>query len=257
MKSLKVIIFILFFTLLFGCNFPINNYFYNEFIIEEEDSKMAIDWGRSSNDCDLVCTVTGGGFITNCALANDGDDETYSQVNSTEEGAGEGIWTSTFAGPRYIAEFKFKVKGAVSGAPPPPYATVKFEYYDGAWHTLATDVQLTGTATWYNYTAGYTNVTKVRVTAGCYVLFNGPPRQSISFIYTITANGTEIVSGLKIKTDTAIIQIACEPLRATHKLRLKKAAAIVGIPLVATTDSWASPIRIYDGSSIKALMKFN
>ena len=59
-------------------------------------------------------------------------------------------------------------------------------------------------------------------------------------------------SGLRYRKGDTTYKIACEDLGA-HKLRFRKGAIIVGIPLVATDDSDASPIRIYDGSNVKAL----
>ena len=256
----KLFFVVLLVGLLLTCWQPVNNYYYeyNYFYGDEEEESEMLDWNESANDCTLETSGTGGGVVGNEELSHDGDDDTYSQTGQGGSGPGEGIWTFTFAGARSIEEFRFKVKGAVSGDPPPSYATMKFEYYDGAWHTLATGVQLTGVATWYEYSVGYLNVTKVRVTGGCYFLGNGPPKQSLSLLYTATADGDVFASGLKVNTSGGMVQIAGETLLpAVHKLRVKKSAAIVGIPLVLITDDWASPIRIYDGSSIKALMKFN
>ncbi len=53
--------------------------------------------------------------------------------------------------------------------------------------------------------------------------------------------------------DGAVKSIAAETLTASHKLRFNKGGTIVGLPLVATTDTTASKIRIYDGSAVKSL----
>ena len=42
-------------------------------------------------------------------------------------------------------------------------------------------------------------------------------------------------------------------LGTTHKLRFTKSGTVYGIPLLATTDPFASSIRIFDGSEVKSL----
>lgn len=62
--------------------------------------------------------------------------------------------------------------------------------------------------------------------------------------------------GLRVKTETETIKIGVEDLDDTkHKLRIRKGNTTYGIPLVEVDSSNASPVRIYDGSSVKALPK--
>lgn len=60
--------------------------------------------------------------------------------------------------------------------------------------------------------------------------------------------------GIRIKTSTGTDIIPAQTL-GTHKLRIRKGATTYGIPLVATTHPYASGLRIYDGSTTKALRK--
>jgi len=63
--------------------------------------------------------------------------------------------------------------------------------------------------------------------------------------------------GLRIRTGTLTLTIACEPAGTlTSALRIRKGATTYGIVLVATTDANASPIRIYTSSGVKALRKY-
>lgn len=59
--------------------------------------------------------------------------------------------------------------------------------------------------------------------------------------------------GVRIKTSSGIIKIGLQELKASHKLRIRKDSTTYGIPLLDTNDNDASPVRIYDGRSIKAL----
>ena len=61
--------------------------------------------------------------------------------------------------------------------------------------------------------------------------------------------------GLRIKAGASILKIGVEALTASHKLRIHKNGTTYGIPLVATNDTDATGLRIYDGVSIKALPK--
>ena len=49
--------------------------------------------------------------------------------------------------------------------------------------------------------------------------------------------------------------IGCDTLNSTHKLRFCKNGTILGLPLVDTTDTHASKVRIYSGSAVKSLVK--
>ncbi len=59
--------------------------------------------------------------------------------------------------------------------------------------------------------------------------------------------------GIRVHKAAQTIKIGVQALEASHKLRIRKGGTTYGIPLLAISDSNASPVRIYDGSAIKAL----
>lgn len=61
--------------------------------------------------------------------------------------------------------------------------------------------------------------------------------------------------GLGINSGSKIIKIGTLTDLTGHSLRIRKNGTTYAIPLVETDDLSASPIRIFDGSSIKALSK--
>jgi len=63
--------------------------------------------------------------------------------------------------------------------------------------------------------------------------------------------------GLRYRHGGSTYKIEAQELQSTHKLRIYKDGVIYGIPLVDVSDPNASPIRIYDGSTIKALKKYS
>jgi hypothetical protein len=63
-------------------------------------------------------------------------------------------------------------------------------------------------------------------------------------------------SGLRVESPIhGIVKIGCEPLNSSHKLRTYNSinGGIVGIPLLATSDINASPVRIMADSTIYSL----
>jgi len=75
--------------------------------------------------------------------------------------------------------------------------------------------------------------------------------------FSYTPAPTYVDCGLRIRTGTLTLTIACEPAGTlTSALRIRKGATTYGIVLVATTDANASPIRIYTSSGVKALRKY-
>jgi len=70
---------------------------------------------------------------------------------------------------------------------------------------------------------------------------------------TVTLNQQTYTNSIKFRTADRTIAIAAETLNESHKLRLKGNEVVYGVPFVPVTASNASPIRIYDGSNIKAL----
>ena len=66
--------------------------------------------------------------------------------------------------------------------------------------------------------------------------------------------------GIRVKSayGAGVISIGVQDLEATHKLRIRGADGVTyGIPLLATDDIDATPVRIYDGTNVKALPGVN
>ena len=213
------------------------------------EDEVAKDWALSSVGATLGMSVVGGGAYTNEAYVHDGNDGTYSRAYSTSS-VGSVTYIITFTCSKNLIEIKFYAKGITVGS---PLSTLtEFSYYDGSWNQLAL-LTIANDPTWYTYDAGYTNVTKIKIYTP---VTTGASSREI-WVYTASANGEHDDSGIRNQKSDSIVSIACEPLIASHKLRFRKGDTTVGIPLVQTTDSQASPLRIYDGSSVKAVMKYS
>lgn len=133
-------------------------------------------------------------------------------------------------------------------------------YYDGSWHYIAEQIDFLGdpdqtvTATW---TAGWSNVTKIKVEVEVYYKYTANQLETHAYIYELQAWGTKYEDiGLRAHDGSDVINIGVEELDG-HKLRIRKGGTTYGIPLVDTTDGDASGVRIHDGSSIKALPKID
>jgi len=133
-------------------------------------------------------------------------------------------------------------------------------YYGGAWRDVLTIYSGAG-ANWGKttdeQTGTWNNVTKIRVTGqgGCFS--SGSPSAATLANYELRAWGPPnyIDIGLRIKTSNGIIKIGCKTLEGAHKLRIRKGGTTYGIPLLATDDASASGVRIFDGSTVKAIKK--
>ena len=92
----------------------------------------------------------------------------------------------------------------------------------------------------------------------CIGLYHGSSSSNTrieNFSYTPAVSYVDC--GLRIRTGTLTLTIACEPAGTlTSPLRIRKGATTYGIVLVATTDANASPIRINTSSGVKALRKY-
>lgn len=101
--------------------------------------------------------------------------------------------------------------------------------------------------------------TKVRAycNAGGWAEGDGNNANVYIYLYEIQANGEAYEDiGIRYSKGGVTYKIAGEELLSTHKLRIRRGGVTYGIPLVATTDSTASHVRMYDGSAIKSLAKY-
>jgi len=86
--------------------------------------------------------------------------------------------------------------------------------------------------------------------ASCDFFFGG--YDYVSKINGFSYNSYEDI-GFRFRKGNETIKIGCVELESDHKLRIHKNGTTYGIPLLATNDPNASPIRVYDGGTTKAL----
>ena len=146
-------------------------------------------------------------------------------------------------------------------------ALMYVEYYDGSWHDVPGSRYSGGggDGSWsydtgnITYTGSLTNVSKIRAYTYGYGLATGGEGSASAFgyIYEVEAFGEQYKDvGFSYKKSTTLYRIACEALLPTHKFRTSKNSTTYGIPLVDISDPSASPIRVYDGSAIKAFILY-
>lgn len=205
-----------------------------------------------------------------------GIDENFSTYHGMTYYTGGGYWGGsdyrevisehTFTSARNITSIKYRIYARSSaGGPGGDKSYLMYVQYKsgGTWTDIFRQtggdgspgevIYDTGTIT---YSTPLSNVTAIK--AYCYA-YGSTVEGFVSgdvFIYEIEAFGTAYDDiGIRIKGPSATYKIGTETLTSTHKLRVRKGSMTYGIPLLATTDSDASPVRIYDGSAVKALPK--
>ncbi len=132
-------------------------------------------------------------------------------------------------------------------------------YYNSAWNLVYT-IQNGAAATWAKRTNSqlgtWNNVTKIRVygygTALGDEMF--PDTAGLN-TYELRAWGVVYQDiGFRVRASGSTLKIGVVALNG-HKLRIRKGATTYGIPLLTPGDSSDSGLRIFDGSSVKALPK--
>ena len=163
-------------------------------------------------------------------------------------GSGGVFATVTFQNPVTLKEIFIKIFASGSSS-----ASYSVKLYNSSDTLIATITEASGLniSEEKTYTGTWANVKYLQASAG-----GGGPSGGGGQISEITTKGIAYEDiGLRIRTSSATIKIGVEALKSTHKLRIVKDGVIYGIPLLATSDSDASGLRIYDGSAIKALPK--
>lgn len=173
-----------------------------------------------------------------------------------------------FSAPRTVTSIKYRgyVRGYTSGQAGGNWSClfyVQYLPYGGSW----TDIYRysnggggdseggidTGEVT---YSTPLSNVVGIKIYAYGWGQANEGNGQGSAFIYEIEAFGTAYEDiGLRFSNNGTTYKIGGEDATSSHKLRFYDGSKTWGIPLLATNDSDASPLRIYDGASVKALPK--
>lgn len=184
---------------------------------------------------------------------NDNDNSSYAYLGSGGSSEGYRNVGVTLDKARYIEQIKFITKWDGSGI-----WTIGFwlQYYDGSWKTLYSQgitQYFTEGKTTRTYSAGYSNVSKIRVRA---YMKGQSPTGAQGYIYTEALLGQYYPdSGMRVQGPSGIISIGKDTILTGHKLRFSKDGSIYAIPLLDPASPYASPLRIYDGSGVKALSK--
>lgn len=129
-------------------------------------------------------------------------------------------------------------------------------YYSSSWNVVASGSysSSSGSAT-DGSSAGWSNVTKIRVRIHGVGLRDIAPSAVTHATKELRAWGpvNYFDVGLRMRTSGGTIKIGAQNLTGAHKLRIRKGGTIYGIPLLDTGHASASGVRIYDGSTVKAL----
>lgn len=215
-----------------------------------------IDWASTAQGATVAVTTSANLRETNDSKCIDGDDATsaYGYVFASPPYTGTIEYVVTFPHTVTINSFRILCK-ATSLSPGTQKPDCDWSYYNGAWVLLSA---INGDGELHDLTVssavGIPNVTKVKAYWHEYSSANGV---GYSFLYTLSALGNYFIDkGLRIEQTAADTRsIAVETLDETqHKLRVRINGVTYGVPMVATTHTQASALRIYDGTSVKALV---
>jgi len=208
-----------------------------------------------------------------------GIDENFSTYHGDEYSLSGGSWSGsasktiisehTFSRPLTVNSIKYRiyaqgysggpdggrnvqylmyVQYKVSGGEYQDLPNSRFSYNGDPGGTITKD---TGEVT---FSTPVANVTAIKVYIYVYSHTTEGGISGHAYIYEIEAFGQPYDDiGIRFYKGAAVYKIGVEPLLSTHKLRIRKGSTTYGIPLLATTDALASPIRIYDGSAVKSL----
>lgn len=196
----------------------------------------------------VLTTQNWGGKVTieNPSYVNDGNDNTYSKAYVKSDEACYGATWYIALGPAHIDSFSFKVFGDDYGYRD-PWIYMYYRTYGQNWTLLERINPLTDGEHIYTYSAGYEDVTDIRLDASMcrdnrWLLWDLVPSVRV---YYMKATGENTDSGLRVRKGTTSYKLAQETLVETeHKLRFRKGSTTYGIPLVKPESPIASPLRI-------------
>ena len=195
---------------------------------------------------------------------NDNNDDSYGRIAQAWNGAVKTTnaeWTVALTKAYYLTKvkviYKFDIAASIGRG-----GTGEFwiDYYNGSWQNLYHESQfyISIPKTTKQYTAGYNNVTKIRLKVILRAWGEGAvPGSAASACYTLAAEGYYFPdSGLRIKTANGIKVIGKDTTLTGNPLRLYDGSQVIAIPLVVTSHLKAIPgLRIYDGAAVKCLVE--
>jgi hypothetical protein len=217
------------------------------------------NWAADAGSSKSSSTAYSGGFPNYQGVTADIFDNDLASAQSISLQRSTNIWVSLNAESDFAIAHKInKIVAKVNlySAPWALSATYQVDaYYSGSWHTVGSGSVTTPGVYTYTYdNLNLSGVSKVRLYI--YSSSGGYEASVQAGAYELQAWGPKYFDiGLRMRTSSEAIKIGVLDLEATHKLRIRKGSTTYGIPLLATDDSDASGLRIYDGSAVKALPK--
>lgn len=188
--------------------------------------------------------------------AFDENDSTYYGGDNFPELESTTTWVeSNFSTPRNINRIKTILQTFLSGS------YIISAYYSGNWHTVSagtTNAYSQSDTTIIDLTnLSLNEVTKVKISTTSPAFQSGYGWISWAFVYELSAYGPDYVDiGLRAYDGNNIVKVICEPPGSlTSPLRIRKGSTTYGIPLVDSSSSMASKIRVKTNSGIKFLAK--
>lgn len=224
------------------------------------DINWSIQDGASAslNDISSTPTISSSGSIGNIK----DDDESTSYDYGAQGGPGAGTEHEQIVTFAETANQINKVEIVAADDGGPYYATEDmyiYLYYGGSWnkvYSIYDNYNSTFSKQTFSTEGIWSNVSKIKVYyKGSAYDPEGIACGIILKNYELRAWGPKnyLDKGSRVYTGSEVIKIACKELDG-HKLRFYDGATTYGIPLVATDDSDASAIRIYDGNSSENLV---
>lgn len=221
------------------------------------------NWAADTDSAKTGDGTGSGSSVGTPGNAFDEDDSTVYYWIGRDFGIGDEItvtatcWVqSEFASTQDIDKMVTIVKAYIPASGTRTLTYTLEAYYDSAWHTIGSGslTNMKKTLKTFNNLA-LTGVTKVKVSISSSITTT-TTGWIYCYAYAYELYAYEFYDkGVRIRDGAATISIGCKSDYTSYKLRVQKYSTTYGIPLVATDNAVASPVRIYDGSNVKALPK--
>jgi hypothetical protein len=150
-----------------------------------------------------------------------------------------------------LKSISFKFACGAGGPPPGPGASWSIQlYYSGSWHVIDSGTGNVAVTT-KSYSTGWTGVTAAKLYG---IIATGYPGGGSVVCYEIDLQGSGD-SKIHVGHGGAVVKIAKYEDATTSPLRAYTQDGIIHIPLVATSDAEATPIRIRHNGVTYALKR--